>query len=613
MNFAAMSQVQSVKLASNIVEVIGERLKLERSGTNFRGLCPFHGEKSPSFFVNEAMQRYRCFGCGASGDVFEFLENYDGMTFAESLKYLADRANITLESFAPTGADAQRERLLEILDLTREYYHYLLTEHRLGQPGRDYLKNRGTTQESIKLFQLGYALPGWDGLINYLTKKKKYHLSDLDAAGLVVKGQQGRYYDRFRGRLMFPLRNHRGQVVGFSGRVLEADVKEAKYINSPETSLYHKSDLLFGYSELFREIKKQQKVIVMEGEFDLLSSTQAHVNHVVAIKGSALTESQIKLLGRVATQVLLALDGDSAGVKATERAIELIAATSLELRVIDFARSPELLAAGMQGKDPDEIARKNPKLWRQLSSQSISAYDFLMQSALERFDAKTPDGRKQIIDALAPVLGKMTHAVEQDYYIQKLAEQLNVRADLVSRDINQFAHQKLPGQKSPVAQKKEAAESKVLTKRQQLEQYALYLVLHAPADKMLERASALLELNMTENGSKAVLQSLQQKLQQNHDFELGSFAESLAGDLQAQLFYWFSNPLYERSGETLELDQEWQKIATELRKHSYQLELQAIQAELEALDHLETKTPDQEQQISRLLEKIVSLQQKQRV
>ncbi len=607
-----MSQVQTVKLATNIVDVIGERLKLDRSGANYRGLCPFHGEKSPSFFVNEAMQRYRCFGCGASGDVFEFLENYDGMTFAESLKYLADKAGIVLESFAPTGADAQREKLLEILDLTREYYHYILTEHRIGEPGRVYLKNRGVTQDSIKLFQLGFATPAWDGLLNYLTKKKKYHLSDLEAAGLVVKGQQGRYYDRFRGRLMFPLRNHRGQVVGFSGRVLEAEAKEAKYINSPETSLYHKSDLLFGYSELFREIKKHQKVIVMEGEFDLISSTQAHVNHVVAIKGSALTESQIKLLGRVATQVLLALDGDSAGVKATERAIELIAATNLELRVIDFARSPELKAAGMQGKDPDEIARKNPKLWRTLSDQTISAYDFLMQSAFERFDAASPAGRKQIIDALAPVLGRITHAVEQDYYIQKLAEGLNVRADLVAKDITRFANQKVGPKFSTT--RPEPPGPKALTKRQQLEQYSLYLLLHAPVEKISERAELLLELGLAEMGSQPILEALMKKLKTSQDFEIGKFAESLGADLQAQLFFWFSNPLYEKNGEVIEdTTAEWQTIAAELKKLAYQRELQEIQTQLEALDHLETKTKEQEAEISKLLEKIVLLQQKQRL
>ena len=608
-----MSQIQAIKQATSLVEIIGERIKLDRSGVNFRGLCPFHSEKSPSFFVSEAMQRYRCFGCGASGDVFEFLERYEGMTFSESLKMLADKAGIILESFAPTGDDAIREKSLEILDLTREYYHYLLTKHRAGEAGRAYLKQRGVTQESIKLFQLGLALPSWDELIKYLTQKKSYTIADLDRAGLVVMGQQNRAYDRFRGRLMFPLRNHRGQVVGFSGRLLNANAKEAKYINSPETGLYHKSELLYGYSELFHEIKKLNQVIVMEGEFDLISSTQAHVNQVVAIKGSALTEGQIKLLGRVANQVLLALDADGAGIKATQRAIELIAATPLELRVIDFGHSPELLAAGLSGKDPDEIARTNPKLWRTLAEQSVSAYEFLLRAALERFNPQTPDGKKQIIDELAPVFSRITHAVEQDFYLQKLATAINVRADLVAKDLIKFAQPKnSPQSPRQMPKKSDAVEPIALTKKQQLEQYALYLMLHSSTPELLERVTELMELKLLEFGSQTVLEKLLIEANAKKAFDLGKFSQSLASDLQAQVFLWFSNPLFDEIVEPSAITEEWQKIIPELKKLHFQHELQKIQTQLNRLDGLQTKTPANDQEIGRLLQQIVTLQQKLR-
>ena len=251
-----MSQIQEVKDANNIVEIVGEKIDLRPSGSSFKARCPFHSEKTPSFFVHPEMQRYRCFGCGATGDVLDFLQNYDGMTFYEALKYLADRASITLKDFNRTSEDEEREQLLGILNLAKEYYHYLLTQHEAGKPALAYLKERGTNSQSIKLFNLGYSLSSWDGLIKYLHQKKKYPLELIAKTGLIIKGKGDRYYDRFRGRVMFPLKNHRGQVVGFSGRLLTAQAKEAKYINSPETSLYHKSKLLYGYSELFREIRK---------------------------------------------------------------------------------------------------------------------------------------------------------------------------------------------------------------------------------------------------------------------------------------------------------------------------------------------------------------------
>ncbi|MBP7774697.1 DNA primase, partial [Candidatus Woesebacteria bacterium] len=237
-----MSQVQAVKDAHNIIDVIGSYLQLQHAGSNYRGLCPFHSEKSPSFFVSETMQRYKCFGCGKTGDIFTFLQDYEGLTFYESLESLAQKAGITLEaSIKPSQEDIQKKELLVLLDQARAYYHYLLTEHEVGAAAREYLKERGITSESIQQFQLGYALPTWDGLTTYLTEKKDFPADLLLHSGMAIKGKHGSY-DRFRHRIMFPLKNARGQVVGFSGRVFAADSpkEEPKYINTPETQLYHK-------------------------------------------------------------------------------------------------------------------------------------------------------------------------------------------------------------------------------------------------------------------------------------------------------------------------------------------------------------------------------------
>ena len=277
-----MSQVQEVKEATEIVEVIGLRVSLTRSGKYFKGNCPFHSERSPSFFVDEVLQRYKCFGCGESGDVINFLEKYEGMSFGEALEELAQKAGITLKKYKKSKDDIVTDEILEVLSLARQYYNYLLTEHKSGDVARKYLKNRKVTSESIKLFQMGYALEQWDGLIKFLHNQKKYSLSILEQAGLVIKGRNHRYYDRFRGRIIFPLKDHRGRVVGFSGRKIDGDEKDAKYINSPETILYHKSKMLFGFSELYQEIRKAEFIVVVEGEFDVVSSTQAHMNAIVA-------------------------------------------------------------------------------------------------------------------------------------------------------------------------------------------------------------------------------------------------------------------------------------------------------------------------------------------
>ena len=371
------------------------------------------------------MQRYKCFGCGESGDVITFLEKYEGMTFIEALEYLANRAGIVLQKMAHSPADDERKVLLEILDLAREYYHYLLTDHAVGEPGREYLKNRGVTSDTVTLFQIGFAKADWDGLFVYLSKKKKYDPELIEKTGLCLKGNRGGYYDRFRNRLMFPLKNHRGQVVGFSGRVLDPTIKEAKYINSPETSLYHKSEMLFGYAELLQHIRTAKSVIVTEGELDVIASVQAHVNNVVAVKGSVLTTQHAQLIKRVAQKVILSLDTDSAGIEATKRAIRILQPEELELRV---AQIPA-------GKDPDELVKQDPSLWRDAVKKTLSIYAFLIEQALRVHDASTGEGKRKVMEEVGPVLGEMTHAVEQDFYIKMLAEKLSVREELVREDI----------------------------------------------------------------------------------------------------------------------------------------------------------------------------------
>lgn len=607
-----MSQIQEVKQATDIVQLISERVSLQRSGANWRGLCPFHSEKSPSFFVSEQLQRYRCFGCGKSGDAFTFLEEYEGMTFAEALQYLADRAGITLTKQTFTDEDEQRKRLLEILNLSREYYHFLLTEHDVGKKGMAYLKDRGLSQESIKVFQLGYALSQWDGLLKYLHGKKKYSLADIQAAGLIIKGQGGRSYDRFRDRIMFPLTDHRGRVVGFSGRVLDPAVKEAKYINTPETMLYHKSQLLFGYSQLYQEIRKENEVVVVEGEFDVISSAQAHVNNVVAVKGSALTEEHMRLLSRTVERVLLCFDTDSAGIEATRRAIVVAKPFGLELRVLDFGDHAQ--------KDPDELARTHPQLWRQIAKSSVSVYEFLMRAALKEYDPATPEGKRKIVNQLAPVFSQISHAVEREYYVRKLAEALEVKENALQLDLQKFGVAKsvAGGSRSSggaQAEPKQAAAPQS-SRRTRLEHYLLFLLFQADAAAVPSFLKQVLEFEWQLPAAKHLVVALAKHPIDEH-WSLQNFARGLAEDLQQRLFEITAEEEFlqiiaemDQTDREKEFAKEWQKALADLTQFQVSEQTAAIQARLDELDGLPEKTPEQEAEQMQLLQQVVQLRGK---
>ncbi len=600
-----MSQIQEVKEASDIVEIIGSRISLQRAGSYMRGLCPFHGEKSPSFFVDESLQRYKCFGCGESGDVLTFLEKYDGMTFAEALEELANRAGITLQKFTKTTDDLHREKILEVLSLAKQYYHYLLTDHKVGAVAREYLKNRNVTNESIKIFQMGYALTSWDGLINFLHKKKKYDLNLLIDAGLIIKGKTGRYYDRFRSRIIFPLNDHRGRTVGFSGRVIDGDEKDAKYINSPETVLYHKSKMLFGFSELYQEIRKAKEVVVVEGEFDVISSTQAHMNSVVAIKGSALTAEHAKLLKRTVDKVLLSLDTDDAGVQATKKAITALKETNLELRAVVIP----------DGKDPDELIKSDPKKWRDAVKASIPAHEFLIKASLMQHDKTKPEGKRAIMKELSPLFAQIEHAVELEHYVKLLASELGVKPESVKEDVDNYKNKEAFGkiskeksaqEKSSQEKESEARENNAPTidPREKLEKYILFLLFHSDKTKILRKVESLTHVSFLLSGANFVLKEL---VNFSGLFDLKSFAAKLPEDIQVKLFDIYSDQILLKGLDSLDIDKEWLTLVKKLKTIIVKDELLKITKELRELDDKLEKTDEETERQNILLKKIVKL------
>lgn len=581
-----MSQIQTIKDSTDIVEIIGAKLQLQRSGSYFRTTCPFHSEKSPSFFVSESMQRYKCFGCNQSGDVYNFLEEYEGMTFYEALQFLADKAGIKLDSYRPSKEDDERKQVLEVLDLAKEYYHYLLTKHKVGELARDYLKDRGSNNQSIKIFQIGYASNSWNGLIKYLHGKKKYSYDVLQRAGLILN-KGGRYYDRFRNRVIFPLKNHRGLVVGFSGRTLDKDPKSAKYINSPETSIYHKKEMLYGFSELYQEIRKAKEVIVVEGEFDVISSSQHHVNNIVAIKGSALTPEHVKLIRRVAEKIILSLDTDSAGIEATKRAISIVQAEGLELRVLQVEGA----------KDVDELIQEDAKKWRDASKSSISVYEFFLQTSLKNHDVKSPEGKRKIINELASIFKQITHGVERDFYIKKLAKKLEVRESVVRDDVERFG--KIPlrqGSTRQIKKSKTNSKKQIVSKKEKLEKYLLFLIANSKKD---------LDIELFEN-----LKFETTELKQIFEKVLAKATKKLPEDLQQILFDISYDPKLLRSLDSLNFKKELKNTIQELKKLSIKNEIEKITKKLEDLDKSVDKSEKVEKQQQELLRQIVELRRK---
>lgn len=556
-------QVAEIKNKIDIVELVGERVNLKKAGRHFKGLCPFHSEKSPSFIVSPERQSYKCFGCGEAGDAISFLQKYDGMSFLEALELLAKRVGVELESYRPTAADTQKKRLLDILARASEYYGYLLKTHEAGQAARDYLATRGVGKEAMQTFALGYAPNQWRGVSSYLGKKG-YSEAELEAAGLVIRGERG-VYDRFRGRVMFPLRDHKGGVVGFAGRTLSTDASEAKYINSPETSLYHKSRMLYGLWENREQIRKRAMVLIVEGELDMIASWQAGVGQVVAIKGSAFTEEMGQLIARYTTNVAFALDADSAGEEAIKRAVKVVEPLGLSIRVIQVK----------EGKDPGEVATSAPSAWREMVKVAVLYWDFLLESLCKRFDPATGAGAAAISQAAVPEIAMISNVVVRARYVRELARRLGVPEESVYAELERFnKKQALTGLKTLVKSIERGEEP--VGRRQLLAERLLALALQFYPE-LKERLGPAI-LGLLEVG--AVAKVMTALLEYRGEWEINAFAAKLPEELQAAV-----NTAYMTDLSGVDAPgKEWEQVEREAREESLRAGLKHLHQEIARLE-----------------------------
>ncbi len=426
--FLSPATREQIRAASDIVDVIGSYLPLKRAGANFTALCPFHKEKSPSFNVNPQKQIFHCFGCHKGGDVFTFVKEYENIGFMDAVRRLAERAKIPLEFENTPGAQESRhlkDQLLDIHEQLTQRWQNCLAHEAAGQKARDYLASRGVTAEAIKLFRLGAAPELWDDTVNW-ARSKNFDLATVEQAGLIIRKEDtGRQYDRFRGRLMFPIGNEQGRVVAFSGRVLPGDDSPAKYVNSPETPIFTKSKIFFGLDKSKRPILDAGYAIICEGQLDLIACFMGGVQNMVAPQGTAFTEQHARILKRYTNEVVLCFDSDNAGQNAIVRSLDHLLAAELAVRV----------AVVPAPHDPDSFIRAHGgAAFRQLVEGAEGFFDYLLKRLLATNDAASDKGRLAILSGMAEALHKTGNSVLLDTHAQKTALRLGVAADAVRKE-----------------------------------------------------------------------------------------------------------------------------------------------------------------------------------
>jgi DNA primase len=539
-----MGVIDDIKTRLDIVDIVGEKVALRKTGRAYTGFCPFHhNTRTPAFTVYPDTQTFYCFGCQASGTVFDFVMRTQGIEFRDALQQLAKQAGVELRERTDEEQqqDHQRTRLLEITTLAARYFNYILLQHKRGQPGRDYLKQRSINQETIEIFQLGYSLNEWTHLLTYLTEKKGFRPDEVEQAGLAVRRDQGGIYDRFRGRLIFPIHNARGEIVGFGGRAIDTgagagtctgigadtdsstppqktDYQPPKYLNTPQTLLFDKSQVLYGLPQARDGIRSNDGVVIVEGYIDVLTAHQHGFRNVVAPLGTALTGEHVRLLKRLTHNIYLALDADAAGQRATLRGIEKTQSAQDEQ---DDTMRPIVTAQGLvrwesditlriitmpAGKDPDDVIKTDPQQWKDLVASAVPVVDFYIAAYTANLDMSQAINQHTALERLTPILAQLD-ATQQRVYATHLESRIGIKAELILDNIrgrgaqqaNKTRRQQAPPPQQPPAPPPQHAPSDpyLLERgyrappRVQPEDWLMALVLRYPATRtVIEQAIA---------------------------------------------------------------------------------------------------------------------------
>lgn len=419
-----MSQdnVSKIKERLGIKEVVETYIKLEKAGSNFKGRCPFHNEKTPSFFVSPDRDSYYCFGCGAKGDIFTFVQEYEGLDFINSLKILADRAGIELEK-TNFKENTYNNLLKEILEEATKFFEESFEKN---PEVMIYLKKRGLKEETIKEWRIGFAPNGWSNLLDNL-KSKDYKEVDIEKAGLIKKGNREGYYDRFRSRIIFPITNSNGDIVAFTGRIFGPEEDTAKYLNSPETDLFKKSEILYGFDKAKTAIRKNNFTILVEGQMDTIMCHQAGYKNAVASSGTAITEMQLKNLDRLSKNLVIAYDSDNAGFSASEKAWKTGLAIGMDVKISPIE----------EGLDPADLIQKDPKKWK----DTIKKSEHIIDTLIKKISNSETDKRKinqRVVSEIVPHLKSISSSIDRDYFIKKVGEAFDISIEAITQEVNSY-------------------------------------------------------------------------------------------------------------------------------------------------------------------------------
>lgn len=567
-----MDQVAQIREKIDIVSFISEYITIKKAGRNFKANCPFHGEKTPSFVVSPERQIWHCFGCGKGGDVYTFLMEYEKLEFAEALRHLAKRTGIELVSQKGTsGITSKKELLYEINNFAKEFYHYVLTKLPAGKHAREYLENRGITQKVIETFRLGFSPSSDHALVDYLIKKKKYTREDIIEAGLAFQGRYG-LVDFFRGRLMFPLIDHRDNVVGFSGRVLTGDVP-SKYINTRETLIYHKGEHVFGLNVTKDAIRREKQVILVEGEFDVMSCFEHGIGNIVAVKGTALTEQQVNLLSRFVSKITFCFDGDKAGQEAIKRSLPIVEKKGLTVTVV----------VPPHGKDADEALKTDAGAFKKAVKEDIGVYDYLLQKLISDNDTETAEGKKQAVSEFLSFIQSVQNEIVKEHYLRKLSKEVGTSYESIAKELQRVT-QRQATQSVP----KLSTEKKKRSRDEMLEEYLLALIVQSDKPKeTLNRAVTILSESMSkERAYQKILSHLLDHFEGNEQFDGKQFGDGLPEELVPSFntSVLFPLPAFTEQKHLLE---EVEKTASHLRRFYLQKKLKDLAQEIKKLEELE--------------------------
>jgi DNA primase len=528
------SDIEEIKSRLNIVDVVGSYIKLEKAGINYRARCPFHNEKSASFFVSPSRQLWHCFGgCNEGGDIFKFVMKIEGVDFVDALKILADKAGVALKKESEDWKKMKNERqvLIDLLERSSKFYSAQLEKSKTGKEAVEYLLKRGMRLETIKDWRLGYAPDTWTGLADYLIGQG-FKREDIVSGGLGIKKDSAKFFDRFRSRIMFPILDLNSQVSGFTGRIFKLE-DEAKYLNTPNTLLYDKSRALYGMDKAKLEVRQKDFCVLVEGNVDCIMSHQAGIKNCIAVSGTALTPLHLGIIKRYSSNLVLAFDMDLAGNNATKKGIDLALKNGFNVKVISMVAE----------KDPaDIILLEGEEKWRDLVNSAKPINEFYFELAFKNRNPEVFEDKKKIIAELLPVLKKIDNNIEQSHWIENMSQRLRIKDEDIRTEMK-----KVKVEENNIPEKEVINIKEKKTRREMLEEDILSLTLLEPA-KASDLTEEMIEVFSLE--AKEVFLKIKNK----EDLGVSDYASYIL--IRSELM---------KEVEDLIVNEEWNKCLTELQ------------------------------------------------